>query len=76
MLEIVTGKFIELTINIQLTMNIQCVLLLMNHLSRYETFDDFHLSTKNLYTPHLNEKKLSTNSSWDFEYVLEPMDDY
>ena len=27
-------------------------------------------------TPHLNEKKLSTNSSWDFEYVLEPMDDY
>ena len=20
-------------------------------------------------TPHLNEKKLSTNSSWDFEYV-------
>ena len=28
------------------------------------------------YTPHLNGKKLSTNSPWDFEYVLETMDDY
>ena len=27
-------------------------------------------------TPHLNGKKLSTNSPWDFEYVLETMDDY
>ena len=27
-------------------------------------------------TPHLNGKKLSTNSPWDFEYVLEIMDDY
>ena len=27
-------------------------------------------------TPHLNKKKLSTNSLWDFEYVLETMDDY
>ena len=31
-----------------------------------------HLS----YTPHLNGKKLSTNSSWDFEHVFETMDDY
>ena len=27
-------------------------------------------------TSHLNGKKLSTNSSWDFEYVLETMNDY
>ena len=27
-------------------------------------------------TPHLNGKKLSTNSSWDFEHVFETMDDY
>ena len=27
-------------------------------------------------TPHLNWKKLSTNSPWDFEYVFETMDDY
>ena len=27
-------------------------------------------------TPHLNGKKLSTNSPWDFEYVLETIDDY
>ena len=27
-------------------------------------------------TPHLNKKKLSTNSSWDFEHVFETMDDY
>ena len=35
---------------------------------------------ENLYlkqnTPHLNEKKLSMNSSWDFEYVLDTVDDY
>ena len=29
-----------------------------------------------LPTPHLNQKKLSTNSSWDFEHVFETMDDY
>ena len=29
-----------------------------------------------LYTPHLNRKKLSTNSPWDFDYVFETMDDY
>ena len=29
-----------------------------------------------LDTPHLNRKKLSTNSSWDFEHVFETMDDY
>ena len=28
------------------------------------------------FTPHLNWKKLSTNSPWDFEYVFETMDDY
>ena len=27
-------------------------------------------------TPHLNMKKLSTNSPWDFEYVFETIDDY
>ena len=27
-------------------------------------------------TPHLNGKKLSTNSSWDFEHIFETMDDY
>ena len=27
-------------------------------------------------TPHLNGKKLSTNSPWDFEYVFVTMDDY
>ena len=37
------------------------------------------LHESNLYshhTPHLNRKKLSTNSSWDFEHVFETMDDY
>ena len=29
-----------------------------------------------VYTPHLNGKKLSTNSPWDFEHVFETMDDY
>ena len=29
-----------------------------------------------MLTPHFNGKKLSTNSPWDFEYVLETMDDY
>ena len=28
------------------------------------------------FTPHLNGKKLSTNSPWDFEYVFETMDNY
>ena len=28
------------------------------------------------HTPHFNGKKLSTNSPWDFEYVLETLDDY
>ena len=27
-------------------------------------------------TPHLKWKKLSNNSSWDFEHVLDTMDDY
>ena len=27
-------------------------------------------------TPHLKCKKLSNNSSWDFEHILETMDDY
>ena len=27
-------------------------------------------------TPHLKGKKLSTNSPWDFEHVLETLDDY
>ena len=29
-----------------------------------------------IFTPHLNGKKLSMNSSWDFEHVFETMDDY
>ena len=31
---------------------------------------------KVLSTPHLKWKKLSNNSSWDFEHVLDTMDDY
>ena len=34
------------------------------------------LAVGSLPTPHLNRKKLSTNSSWDFKYVLETMGDY
>ena len=33
-------------------------------------------SNPHMLTPHLNGKKLSTNSSWDFEHVFETMDDY
>ena len=29
-----------------------------------------------LHTPHLSRKKLSTNSPWDFEYVLQTMNPY
>ena len=29
-----------------------------------------------LFTPHLKRKKLSTNAPWDFEHVVETMDDY
>ena len=34
------------------------------------------LSKKGLYTAHLNEKNLSTNSSWGFEHVLHTMNYY
>ena len=34
------------------------------------------LAVGSLPTPHLNRKKLSRNSSWDFKYVLETMGDY
>ena len=33
-------------------------------------------SQNKVFTPHLTGKKLSTNSPWDFKYVLENMDDY
>ena len=34
------------------------------------------ISLFNYSTPHLTWKKLSTNSPWDFKYVLETMNDY
>ena len=44
--------------------------VLMNHSSWQNSLTCFFL------TPHLKWKKLSNNSSWDFEHVLDTMDDY
>ena len=36
----------------------------------------YTLTGETLCTPHLNGKKLSTNSSWDFEHVFQTVDNY
>ena len=35
-----------------------------------------YIMKKPAFTPHLKWEKLSNNSSWDFEHVLDTMDDY
>ena len=35
-----------------------------------------YLIKVDIFTPHLKWKKLFDNSSWDFEHVLDTMDDY
>ena len=36
----------------------------------------YYLSNRSQSTPHLKWKKVSNNSSWDFEHVFDIMDDY
>ena len=42
---------------------VRCTLMVLSFIDKY-------------YTPHLKWKKLLNNSSWDFEHVLDTMNDY
>ena len=54
----------------------KCIFICQAKPTAYLVVNILCLPLSSTLTTHLNEKKLSTNSSWDFEYVLEPMDDY